>query len=314
MIAPSRFWTPLAPVFAGVFIACYTNPAVEGDGSHSSATADPATNRISATIPGSDLSCELAQLLADRCQKCHGAKPVTGAEVSLLGRNDLVAPSPDDPKKTVIALALERLTDSDAPMPPPPEAPPTAAEISLVQNWVSAGMPVQSCSADKTPTAPPPEADPYDTPTICTSKKTWTGADDGSFEMHPGRACIACHSKNLKTIFKAAFDVAGTVYPTAHEPDDCYGAAGGSATVVITDANNAEYKLPVNAAGNFGHETTLGLAGKIAMPYRAKIVRNGVERVMTDPQDSGDCNGCHTEQGTNTSTNGKKAPGRILLP
>jgi hypothetical protein len=132
----------------------------------------------------------------------------------------------------------------------------------------------------------------------------WTLGDTKSPEMHPGVACDTCH-KVLGSATAYPFDIAGTVYPTAHEPDDCYGITG--ATVVITDANHQDHSLPVNAAGNF-YNLDYVIAGAIATPYTAKVVYNGKERPMITPQTSGDCNSCHNQQGT------QNAQGRILLP
>jgi len=42
--------------------------------------------------------------------------------------------------------------------------------------------------------------------------------------------------------------------------------------------------------------------------FRAKVVYQGRERIMTVAQTIGDCNSCHTQYGANN------APGRILLP
>ena len=50
----------------------------------------------------------------------------------------------------------------------------------------------------------------------------WTGGNRGSADMNPGRACITCHS----TMNGPSLTIAGTVYPTAHEPDLCNGANG----------------------------------------------------------------------------------------
>ena len=100
--------------------------------------------------------------------------------------------------------------------------------------------------------------------------------------------------------------IGGTVYPTAHEPNDCDGVNGSTdgATVVITDSTGATFTLNVNSAGNFyeSRSTT------IVMPFQAKVVQGGKERAMATPQSTGDCNACHTEAGTNN------APGRIMLP
>lgn len=320
MLVSNMRWTVMVAVAFGFGWGCWAPSAVDPEvlGSPepgSTQTADPnqTANSNGATGAGSDLSCDLARLLAERCQSCHGTNRVKGADTTLLTRADLLAPSPDDSSRRVIDDVLVRMKDTQTPMPPSPDPKPTASEIALVDSWIAAGTPAQSCGVSETPPVPPRAADPYDTPTVCTSQKTWTQGDRGSDEMYPGTPCIDCHKSNFKTLFKAAFDVAGTVYPTPHEPDNCYGVST-AVTVVITDANNVVYSLPVNAAGNFSHETTLGLAGKIAMPYRAKVVRNGVEKVMKDPQTNGDCNACHTEQGTNPAASGKKAFGRIFAP
>lgn len=138
----------------------------------------------------------------------------------------------------------------------------------------------------------------YDTEAVCTSKKTWTRGDHGSSSMHPGGTCVSCHEdKDGPTL-----TVGGTVYPTAHEPDDCNGTNAGSLKVVITDANKKTTTLLVNSVGNFYSAAT------IKPPFTAKVVSGTKERVMTTPQKSGDCNSCHTETGT------EDAPGRIMAP
>jgi hypothetical protein len=96
--------------------------------------------------------------------------------------------------------------------------------------------------------------------------------------------------------------LAGTVYPTAHEPIDCNGTSVSGATVVVTDAANRVITMNVNAVGNFYTQTQL------ALPFHAKVVYQGRERAMSAAQTSGDCNGCHTESGA------MSAPGRIMLP
>jgi hypothetical protein len=138
-----------------------------------------------------------------------------------------------------------------------------------------------------------------DTPTVCTSQQTWTRGDRGSPLMHPGGTCITCHDANGGP----SFSIAGTVFPTAHEPDDCDGVTGtATLQVVITDANNQTTTLTVNSAGNFYS------AAAIATPFSAKVVSGTRERAMTDTQTSGDCNSCHTVDGANG------APGRIMAP
>jgi hypothetical protein len=138
----------------------------------------------------------------------------------------------------------------------------------------------------------------FDTPTVCTSGTTWTRGNRGSASMHPGVACIDCHGSNRGP----AFTIAGTVYPTGHEPDDCNGTGGAGTSVVITDKNGKVTTIAVNAAGNF-YSTAA-----ITKPFQAKVVKGGSERVMTGAQTVGDCNTCHTEKGASS------APGRIVTP
>ncbi|HET9933688.1 MAG TPA: hypothetical protein VFQ35_23445 [Polyangiaceae bacterium] len=135
--------------------------------------------------------------------------------------------------------------------------------------------------------------DPLNAPPTCTSKMTWTRGENA--QMRPGEACISCHTQDGGP----RFSIAGTVYPTGHEPDDCNGAAG--ATIVIVDAQNREHRITANAVGNFYLEQT------IAVPYTAHVIGTNGERFMVSPQTSGDCNGCHTEWGHG-------APGRINIP
>ncbi len=122
--------------------------------------------------------------------------------------------------------------------------------------------------------------------------------------MHPGVGCNTCHTL-IGSAAKFPFDMAGTVYPTAHEPDNCYGVTG--AQVIITDSKGTDHTLQVNSAGNFYNLNYLGI-GAISTPYTARVVANGKVREMISPQTDGDCNKCHTEQGT------QAAPGRIMMP
>ena len=134
---------------------------------------------------------------------------------------------------------------------------------------------------------------------VCTSKITWTRGNNAS--MRPGEACITCHATNPEA---PTFVVAGTVYPTAHEPADCNGSnSNGAAVVIITDAAGAAHQIPVDASGNFMLE-----GAAIPLPYTARVQVGTATRSMVTAQTNGDCNTCHTATGTNG------APGRIMLP
>jgi cytochrome c553 len=131
--------------------------------------------------------------------------------------------------------------------------------------------------------------------------------------MHPGGACIACHAKQGGGGDDEAprFTIGGTVYPTAHEPDDCNGtsmSSAGTLSVLITEANGKAHSLAVNTVGNFSY------TGSIATPYTAQVVAGSAVRAMAHAQTSGDCNGCHTVNGSSTTTGAASAPGRIMAP
>lgn len=143
--------------------------------------------------------------------------------------------------------------------------------------------------------------DPFSVAPTCTSGTTWKGGNEGSGSMNPGKACISCHQSSGGEA--PAFSLAGTLYPTAHEPDLCNGFNGtGGAQVVVTGADGKTVTLTPNSAGNFYSSTS------VKVPYQAKVVYKGQTRAMVETQSTGDCNSCHTQNGMNG------APGRILLP
>jgi hypothetical protein len=217
---------------------------------------------------------------------------------------NLTAPAISDPSKTMAVVAVSRMMSSTNPMPPVGYPAPTSAEIAALQNWISAGYPMTGCSTVTTTTGsdagtPPP--DPFSVAPTCTSGKSWTGGTNGSGSMQPGVACINCHASSGEA---PPFTIAGTLYPTAHEPDQCNGANGSTdgAQVVITDANQKVITLTPDSVGNFSY------MGVVATPFRAKVTYMNRERDMLAGQTSGDCNACHTQTGT------MSAPGRIILP
>jgi hypothetical protein len=137
-------------------------------------------------------------------------------------------------------------------------------------------------------------SDPLNAPARCTSGMTWNGRTGDT--MRPGEACPSCHSN---------FYLAGTVYPTGHEPNDCDGVDALTTTgltVVITEANGTVDTLYPDAVGNFFTTAT------VATPFTAKVVLNGKERAMLVAQTNTSCNSCHTQNGANS------APGRITIP
>jgi len=248
-----------------------------------------------------DLPCDVANLLAGYCTLCHGAPPAGGAPDSLNSLASLRVASVTEPTKTRGQVCVERMANAAAPMPPAGYASPPAASQTSFANWVNAGMPAGTCSAPTPDGGPPP--DPiFSGPLTCTGGTYWTQGNEGSSRMHPGWACIACHRNSDAP----HFSVAGTVYPTGHEYDDCNGSAASGAVVVVTDSNNVSRNFTVNSAGNFSGSDPTGVFP--AFPITARVTFGGKTRFMATAVNSGDCNSCHTEGGING------APGRIALP
>lgn len=211
--------------------------------------------------------------------------------------SDLTKADPASPALTEAQVALQRMQSTASPMPPVPATAATAAEIATLQNWVNGGYPSGSCGGD----AGPPPVDPLNAAPTCTSQTTWNpGPDSAGPTMDPGQACISCH----RGTEGPTFVIAGTLYPTGHEPDNCNGVNGTTGTsVVVTGNGGGSLTLTPNAAGNFTSRTAL------SPPFMVKVVNaTGGERLMSSAATSGDCNSCHTQNGANG------APGRITLP
>lgn len=176
------------------------------------------------------------------------------------------------------------------PVPSAPPASPQDADVSMTEPHAPAVQP---------PTDEPmmPGVDPFDAAAVCTSGTYWSGK--ASVTMHPGHACISCHSGSAN---RPQFKIAGTVFPTAHEPDDCNAQNPAGVRVEIVYADGQRVELEANGVGNFSS------LSPGALPYTASVLSQGRVRAMRTPQRSGDCNSCHTQSGDHG------APGRILLP
>jgi hypothetical protein len=254
-----------------------------------------------------NLPCDVQAILENRCIACHDGSRA----IPMLKYSDLARAAPSDATKTVAQIAVLRMRSTTNPMPPPPAVPPEPDEIASFESWVNAGLPrmTQSC------TDPPPDVDGSVTPppldagadgeagAVCTSGTRWTMGNTPSPGMHPGMACNACHQQlggpNLR--------LAGTVYATLHDPDDCEGKGPPpNLDVIVVDSNQRTYTMRVNGAGNFFDVPGGGAPPKA--PFRARVTNGAQTRVMNGTVTSGDCNSCHTAQGRNG------APGRILAP
>jgi hypothetical protein len=260
-------------------------------GEYAGCSVDTGTGGDTGTV-ANGLPCEVDDVLATYCRGCHGDSPV-GATFALMSLDDLLAAAPTDASKSLGEQSVARMNDDARPMPPAPAARPSTAEIAVIADWVAAGMPAGECTVGP---------NPFDALPVCTSKKNWTGGNEEDPRMRPGLACNTCHKKSGEgPIFKFA----GTVYPTGHEPDDCYGES--SILVRVTDANGQVAEVKSNSTGNFMLRSGDAPAG-FAPPYMIKVISDLGERAMAMPAPHGDCNVCHTQDGD------ENALGRIVSP
>lgn len=304
-------WSTLALIGVCAAAACGSAVDVTPSGSGYTSATVPTANTTTSSSGGSGgggavgdgLPCDIAAILVN-CVACHSNPPVANAPSSLQSYADLTASSISDPSKTEAQMALARMQDAAKPMPPAPATLVPAADIATFQAWVTAGTPQGSCGGGADA-----GVNHLNDPPTCTSGTYWDQQSANSY-MAPGDACIACHSQGEGP----SYSVAGTVYATGHEKQYCNAQALPNdppittAIVEITGADMTVIALTVDSVGNFYRRTSKTPA--LVKPYTVKVTYNGKERVMVTPQNDGDCNKCHTQNGAGNP----KAPGRVTLP
>ena len=279
---------------------CYTgedavqpNRAVPAATTTSSDGNQPADPSMVTGVP-----CDVAQVLAKDCASCHGAKPSGGAPNSMMSYDDLQATSQNDASMTIAEMSIQRMGDHATPMPPDGAK---AEDLAILQTWITAGMPRSTETCDATP-----GMSFYDTAHTCSSRTTWDDRGGVSLTlMRPGEPCVECHMQERGPRLFAG----GTVYKTAHEPDNCYGETG--VKVVITGSDKVDRTVTVNGSGNFYFPSS------IPTPYTAKVISADGKRsrMMKGKQTNGDCNLCHTEAGVQLPKDKQPAaPGRVMAP
>jgi len=240
--------------------------------------------------------CDVLTLLQQQCWSCHGTTRHDGTPNSLVTLAHLQAPSIVDAASTNAERSVLRMEAETNFMPPGKVRRATSEQIALFKAWIAAGYPPASCGdAAK---------DPYAAATKCSGEQLGLHQQEGE-DMNAGRPCNACHEQvnTEQGGDSPLFTLAGTIFPTAHEPDDCRAPAAKGAQVEITDFKGKVVVVTANEAGNFFYKEA-----DLEFPYTAKVLFEGRERAMAHPQKNGACNECHSESGV------QDAPGRILLP
>ena len=293
LVSPLRALLVGALVTAG-FVGCSSGNSFDSDGGSSNPVVDDSGTPVATGVP-----CNVQTLLSTYCWSCHGVTP--SAPSRLVTYADLTKTSVSNGANTEAEQALARMKSTTSPMPASGPAP-SASEIAAFEAWVTGGA-AQGASCGGADAGPVDPGDagpnPYNTPLQCSSNQTWLFFN--GLTMRPGDTCINCHTTQKKCTKTACnFSIAGTVYPTAHEPTNCNGITGS--TVVITDAKNTTVSLPTNSVGTFTSTAAL------VAPFTVKVTNGGKTRAMVGKAPSGDCNSCHT------ATGAQNAPGRIMAP
>ncbi len=92
------------------------------------------------------LPCDVAAVMAEHCDRCHGATLAQGAPVHLVSRADFTATGASG--ATMGQRSVVRMRQTTSVMPPAPSAPVPEAQVALVEAWVTAGMPATTCTVD----------------------------------------------------------------------------------------------------------------------------------------------------------------------
>jgi len=262
-------------------------------GCHKAAPSD-----TDAGLGPNELPCDVRAVLEDACALCHSSPPTSNAPEPLVARFDFFARSSVE-GETILQRTLARLRDPALPMPPLSEPPASPTEIATLEAWLDAGAPAGTCGQI-------PQR--FMIPT-CASGVIWDQAETGADLMNPGKDCVGCHDAEAP---QYEYYFAGTVYSSLHEADGCESPPPADGQIELLDHSGAvTMTFVADANGNFTSST---VPANVPLPYTARLRANGLARSMVGEQTSGDCNGCHTEQGGTTTVGMPLAPGRLLWP
>ncbi len=96
---------------------------------------------------GSAIPCDVAVVLAAKCQTCHGQTTLYGAPMSLMTLADFQAAPPSGGAAHVYQQAATRIHETADPMPPKGQPALTSAELGTLDSWLSAGAPAGAACA-----------------------------------------------------------------------------------------------------------------------------------------------------------------------
>ncbi len=140
-----------------------------------------------------DYQEEIRPILNKKCFKCHtGPKAKGGLRMDSLddfakrigGDDPLIIPG--DPGKSILSIKAGLPASDGEAMPPPPARergaePMTAAELTLVRQWITEGAKLEPGDASATPTAAPTTPAPGAAPMVA-ELHDWSNTGGGSLK------------------------------------------------------------------------------------------------------------------------------------
>jgi hypothetical protein len=225
-------------------------------------------------------------MLAANCGGCHSDPPITGALAGLVTYADLMAPSHEMPSQNEAQLSLARMQNAASPMPP--GSLPPASDVTILQNWISAGYPKGSCgsaSADGGGATGADGAVLVSSSSVFSKAAPFSPGSPVNGQHNAGRDCMSsCHNHG--------FTFAGTLF-------DSTGAGVGGAEVRLVDANGtviSVYTATGSSQGNF--YSTKAFVGPAHIGARnassAQDMFTAIQTTSQAPASTGGaCNACH---------------------
>jgi hypothetical protein len=256
-------------------------------GSQQGTTSDGGTSMHAPTGDGgaaSGLPCDVANYLAANCTGCHSDPPVNGSLAGLVTYADLMKNAIEDPTKTELQLSIARMQGNPAPYMPP-GATPSAADVAILQNWLTAGATMGTCGgsgSDGGVVAPP---------SVFNGQPPFM-SQSPSGGHNAGRACFSCHTSSCTGGGDCGPELVfgGTLY-------DGSGAAVAGAEVRFVDANGNGTSVYTSTSGDFWLRGSSAFAGPAHVGVRNAAVQNMITPLQSTSQPpavtGGDCNACH---------------------
>jgi hypothetical protein len=270
-------------------------PAGSCGGTDAGTGTDSGSHPDSAAPPPGDaggavgVPCNIATIFASSCTGCHSDPPIAGSLAGLVTYTDLMATSHLNAANNEAQESLA-LMQAGAATPMPPGGPmPSAADVSALQAWVSAGYPMgASCGGGDGgtdgATMPPPFS-------VFTGEAPYALGQTSNGNHNAGQDCVGCHDSQGGDD-APKFTFAGTVV-------DANGNGVGGAEVRLIDANGLAISVYTDNSGQSNRTGNFGSTKAWVAPAHVGVrnASSSQDMLVTITQTQGGCNACHCSGG-----------------